>query len=253
MESNVIAYLNRIGIEGPAAPTLDMLSRLQYAHLHHIPYENLDVMNGIPISLEIERLFDKIVTRGRGGYCFELNALFGWLLDRLAYRVTNYFGRFWRDEEVVPSKRRHHILQVEIDGEKYIVDVGAGAAAPRWPLMLVTDTPQVQQDESYRLMRDSIYGWMLEEKKGEEWRGIYSFTEEPTLAIDFETTSYWCSTSPDSKFKKASMVAIRTESGRNTIAGDEFRIFKAESFNSFVPDSQEQYKLSLKQYFGIEL
>ncbi|WP_337103354.1 arylamine N-acetyltransferase family protein [Paenibacillus sp. YIM B09110] len=253
METKVIAYLKRIGIEGPAAPTLDTLNRLQYAHLHHIPYENLDVMNGIPISLEIERLFDKIVTRGRGGYCFELNALFGWLLESLGYQVTNYFGRFWRDEEVVPSKRRHHILQVELDGAKYIVDVGAGAASPRWPLRFAADIRQAQQEEAYRLTRDQKFGWMLEEEKGEEWRAIYSFTEEPNLAIDYVTTSYWCSTNPESKFKKAAMLAIRTNEGRNTVGGNEFRIFNAQGVTVFIPDSQENYKESLRQYFGIEL
>lgn len=246
-------YLNRIGFEGAAEPTLDTLNRLQHAHLHTVPYENLDILNGVPLSLEIPHLFDKIVTRGRGGYCFELNGLFGWLLEELGFRVTHYFGRFWRDEEVVPSMRRHRILRVELEGSSYIVDVGAGAAAPRWPLQLLDGLEQVQQEECYRFVEDRVYGWMLEEKKGEEWRQIYSFTEEPNLPIDYVTTSYWCENSPESKFRQAAMVAIRTEKGRNTIAGKEFRIFDSDSVEDFEPDRDDHYKECLRKYFGIML
>ncbi|MDQ0112665.1 arylamine N-acetyltransferase family protein [Paenibacillus harenae] len=251
METQVTAYLNRIGFEGSAKPTLDTLSRLQYAHLHTIPYENLDILNGVPLSLEISRLFDKIVNRRRGGYCFELNALFGWLLEELGFQVKHYFGRFWRDEAVVPCKRRHHILQVELDGIKYIVDVGAGAAAPRWPLKLLHGIVQEQQDEWYRLMKDRTYGWLLEERKGDEWRTIYSFTEEPNLPFDYVTTSYWCENSPESIFRKGAMVAIRTEEGRNTIAGKEFRIFSQGSVNAFEPSHDDHYSECLRKYFGI--
>lgn len=253
METQITAYLDRIGFKGAAEPTPDTLSRLQYAHLHHVPYENLDILNGVPLSLEISQLFDKIVTRRRGGFCFELNALFGWLLEELGFHVTHFFGRFWRDEAVVPSKRRHHILQVELDGINYIVDVGAGAAAPRWPLILKGEIKQAQQEECYRLIEDRLYGWMLEEKKGEEWRQIYSFSEEPNMPFDYVTTSYWCENSPESIFRKGAMVAMRTEEGRNTIAGTEFRIFSQERVDVFEPNSDEHYKECLHRYFGIVL
>src|SRR5690606_20497919 len=85
-------YLQRIGYEGPLDRSAKTLAQLQYCHLHTVPYENLDILRGVPISLELEDLFDKIVVRRRGGYCFELNALFGWLLRELGYPVTDYFA-----------------------------------------------------------------------------------------------------------------------------------------------------------------
>jgi arylamine N-acetyltransferase len=73
----VRAYLERIGYDGPLDGSAEALAELQERHLHTVPYENLDVLRRVPLSLEIPDLFDKIVTRRRGGYCFELNALFG--------------------------------------------------------------------------------------------------------------------------------------------------------------------------------
>ena len=78
-------YFKRIGLEMPEniVPNAELLSKLHYAHCTHVPYENLDILRSVPLDLDYDSLFDKIVTRGRGGYCFELNGLLGWLLREL--------------------------------------------------------------------------------------------------------------------------------------------------------------------------
>lgn len=247
------AYLDRIGFEGPLDRSVKCLADLQSAHLHKVPYENLDILRGTPLSLELDQLYEKIVIRRRGGYCFELNALFGWLLRGIGYTVTDYFARFWRDEPNPPPKRRHHVLRVEIGDTSYLSDVGVGGIVPRQPVAMVEGLEQVQGNELYRLQLDSSYGWVLEERKGEGWSSIYSFTEEPQLPKDYVMASYWCEHAPDSIFKKAAMIAIRTEGGRNTVAGEEFRIFTKEGVRAFRPDSEAAYREALRKYFGIEV
>jgi len=249
----IMEYLQRIGYRGPIDGSLKALAELQSCHLHTVPYENFDILRGIPLSLDIARLYDKIVVRRRGGYCFELNALFGWLLRELGYSVTDYFARFWRDEPNPPPMRRHHVLQVEAEGDAYLCDVGVGGIVPREPIRMEELVEHRQGDECYRLERDNEYGWMLCELKRGEWCGIYSFSEEPQLARDYVMASYWCEHSPDSIFVKGAMAAIRTAIGRNTIAGDEFRIFTAEGVRAFVPTTEEEYAEALRQYFGIVL
>ena len=140
---DVNPYLERIGYTGPIVNSAYMLARLQEQHVHTVPYENLDILDRIPLSLDIPDLYDKIVTRHRGGYCFELNALFGWSQE-LGFKVTHYFGRFWRDETDTPAKRRHHILHVDIEEQRFIADVGVGGAGPRHPLELVDGLVQTQ-------------------------------------------------------------------------------------------------------------
>lgn len=253
MNQDVTAYLDRIGYSGPIDTSISTLAKLQECHVHTIPWENLDIVKKIPLSLDITNLIDKIIYRKRGGYCFELNALFGWLLRELGFKTTDLFGRFWREEPITPAKRRHHILQVEINDQKYITDVGVGVKAPYRPLQLVDGLIQEQGDESYRLQRDPCYGWVLYEMKKGQWHSIYSFTEEPNLPQDYITTSYWCENSPDSPFVNHVKMAIRTKEGRNTVAGTEFRIFTSQGVRTFEPITDEEYSEALHTYFGIRL
>jgi arylamine N-acetyltransferase len=252
LKPEVRAYLDRIGYPGIPDCSAEALAELQELHLHTIPYENFDIVQRIPLSIEITDLIEKIVVRRRGGYCFELNALFGWLLRELGYQVTDLMGRFWRDENNPPPKRRHHVLKVRIGDDFYLCDVGVGGIVPRRPLKLILGLQQQQGDECYRLENDIDYGWVLCEFKHSQWSWIYSFTEEPQLAKDFVMATYWCENSPDSIFRKQPMVAIRTKTGRNTIAGKEFRIFVSGEVQTFIPQTEEEAREALYAYFGLD-
>lgn len=251
LKPEVRAYLERIKYDGPVDGSAETLAALQECHLHTVPYENLDILNRRPLSLEIEDLIEKIVVRGRGGYCFELNALFGWLLRELGYPVTDFVARFWRDEPNLPPKQRHHVLKVEAQGSFYLCDVGVGGIVPRRPIEMIEGIAHQQGDESYRLERDRDYGWVLCELYHGKWRWLYSFTEERKLPKDFIMATYWCENAPDSIFIKDAMVAIRTREGRNTIAGEQFRIFTSDGLQTFVPQTEEEYNEALRTYFGI--
>ena len=253
VELNVKTYLSRIGYEGPLDMTEDTLFQLQSRHLHTVPYENFDILNGKPLSLEIPDLYKKIIVQHRGGYCFELNALFGWLLRELGFKVTDYFARFWRDEPNAPPKRRHHILKVEVGEKAYLCDVGVGGIVPLRPIEMVENLVQVQGDEHYKLEQDPYFGWILCEEKKSDWKWIYSFTEEPQLPKDYIMASFWCEHAPDSIFNKEAMAAIRTVAGRHSLAGREFRIFTNEGVQVVVPQSEEAYAEALNTYFGIVL
>lgn len=250
---DVNAYLERIGYEGPLDNSAQALAQLQNCHLHTVPYENLDILQNVPLSLEIPDLYEKIVVQRRGGYCFELNALFSWLLRELGFPVTDYFARFWRDEPNPPPKRRHHVLKVEAEGKNYLCDVGVGGIVPRKPIKMVEGLVQTQGDEVYKLEKVPKFGWMLYEKKKEQWREIFSFTEEPQLAKDYIMASFWCEHAPESIFTKEAMIAIRTKEGRNSVSGKEFRIFTDDQVHAFTPSSNQEYKQALQTYFGIVL
>lgn len=251
LKPEVAAYLERIAYDGPLDGSAEMLAELQHAHLHAVPYENLDILNGVPLSLEPGALWDKIVRRRRGGYCFELNALFAWLLRELGYPVTDLVARFWRDETSLPPKRRHHVLKVEAEGRFYLCDVGVGGSVPRRPLLIEDGLGQPQGDECYRLDRDAAFGWFLSERKKGEWGRVYSFTEEPQLADDYIFASYWCQYAPDSPFRAETKLAICTPEGRNTGAGGEIRLFRNGNVTVLQPATKAEYAAALAEYFGI--
>lgn len=253
-QSRVAAYLDRIGYHGAANPTAETLSALQFAHLCAVPYENLDILAGVPLSLEQEKLYEKIVLRGRGGFCFELNELFGWLLRQLGYEVVDYFARFLWQEPSIP-KRRHHVLAVTPPGsdERWLCDVGVGSGSPNYPLRIEYGREQRQGQARYRLDMDGFLGWVVKTYKQDAWRPLFSFTEEPQLPIDFVTTSFYCEHAEDSPFNKTAMVAIRTPTGRYTLDGNTFKHFDGEQVTCWEEESEQARRDTLHRLFGIRL
>jgi N-hydroxyarylamine O-acetyltransferase len=121
-------YLERIGVGGGItgrAPDRALLRELQVAHLIAVPFENLDVFHRRSVSTDPVTSIDKIVDRRRGGWCFELNGSFGWLLSRLGYDVT-YASCRVHDDGVWGPDLDHCALVVRLDGERWFVDVGFG-------------------------------------------------------------------------------------------------------------------------------
>ena len=249
---NVDLYLTRIGLSAPIAPTAENLSRLQKAHLFTVPYENLDILAGKPIVLDKDALFDKIVLRHRGGFCFELNELFGHLLRALGYEVTDCFGRFLKGEQGIPM-RRHHVLLVkpQDDDVRWLADVGVGSGSPTFPMRLVEGGTLDDGSAVYRLTTDDFLGWIVEERYEDGWRAVYSFTEEKQLPVDFVTTSFYCEKSPASPFNKAPMVSLRTEGGRVTRDGNEFRRFTPDGVTVFTPSDKEEIARLMRDWFGL--
>lgn len=248
-------YLARLGID-PQQESLfcnrDLLERLQYAHVTRIPYENIDILAGKPLPLDYDGQFDKIINHARGGYCFELNGLFGHLLADLGYGVTTFMSRYLRGETQIPM-RRHRVIRAVCDDGSFLCDVGVGQQAPRQPLLMQVDLVQEQFGETYKLIREPFYGWTVMELHQGSWRRFYCFTEEEQLDIDFVMPSYYCENAPDSIFRAAPMIAIKTADGRKTIDGQVFRIFSPDGVVETVIASQVDMTDILDQHFGIRM
>src|SRR5689334_6809427 len=129
------AYLNRIGLDEPIPANANGLALLQRAQLQNIPFENLDIHLGLAISLQPSAVFDKLVMRGRGGYCFELNKLFAEALRASGFAVRSHLARviYGRD---APGGRTHQVLVVQAEGQAWLCDAGFGGPGLRAPIPL---------------------------------------------------------------------------------------------------------------------
>lgn len=125
--TQLAAYLSRIGFSGTARPDLETLRELQRAHVHAVPFENLDVQFRRPIGLDLDGCFDKVVRRRRGGWCFELNGLLGWALHEIGFDVARMIGGVRREHFGDVQMGNHLCLLVRID-RPYLVDVGFGGS-----------------------------------------------------------------------------------------------------------------------------
>ena len=210
-------YLERIGYRGGREPSAANLAALVKAHRFAVPYETLDLWRGRHVTLATEEIYDKVVTRRRGGYCFELNGLFAWLLRELGYNVREYFGRWHFGEDLKFPKRRHRVVVVSL--AKYpnlIADVGIGLPFLMGPIKFVFDEVQVVGRQTYRIVRDAMptpAAVVEVQKRDGSWDRVFSFDTSPQLPIDFAYAHYWCKTHPTSDFRKKVWVFLPSDDG----------------------------------------
>ena len=224
------AFLKRIGLDEnmPVECTIDFLGRVQTACVTHIAYENLDILAGKPLKLDVNSLFEKIVLNGRGGYCFELNGLLSGMLKHMGFQVSERFARFLRGEKEIPM-RRHRVTVVSLSDGDCFMDVGVGQIAPRLPLKMEENLVQSQNGETYHFRRDERHGWVLWELHDGVWREYLAVPMEPAYPVDFLQPSFFCEKHPDSVFNKQRMIAIKTVLGRKTIDVNTYKVFEGEN------------------------
>ncbi len=195
---DLAAYLRRIGYAGGLEPGAGTLANLHLAHSTRIPFENLDVLLGRPIRLDVPSLLAKLVTGGRGGYCFEHNLLFASVLCTLGFAVTPLAARVrYRTEAVLP--RTHMLLLVRAEGVDWLTDVGFGGEGLLLPVPLRANEPCRQFAWTYRLVEHGC-GWLLQSLRDGDWIDMYAFTLEPQEMADYEMANHYVSTHPNSRF-----------------------------------------------------
>lgn len=252
--SQIRAYLDRMDYRNGMEPTFEHLAAMHRQHLLYIPYENLDLMNGVPLDLNAGALFQKIILNKRGGYCFELQGLFYCLLKSLGYSISQYAGRFM-DEPGDIQMRRHRILVVELDGKRLVCDVGVRSESPRCPLELAEQLVQTDGISEYRYQKDPFFGWVLSQReRGKNWKTLLGFTEEIQLDTDFVMPSFYCEKHPDSTFNKFMKVSIFNAESNLTIVGNTFKIYRgAKVMERKEIQTNEEAITILKNKFGIDV
>ncbi|HEY9604686.1 MAG TPA: arylamine N-acetyltransferase [Allocoleopsis sp.] len=204
------AYFQRIGYSGERTPTLKTLQLIHQHHAEAIAFENLNSFLQQPVLLDATSLQKKLICEGRGGYCFEQNRLFRSVLLALGFQVTNLAARvLWNLPEGTITPRSHMLLQVDIDGEKYIADVGFGGLTLTAPLSLTPDIEQSTPHEPFRLIVvDHTY--IMQAYIGQEWKSIYRFDLQKQQLPDYEVSNWYVSTHPNSLFV-TTLIAARPD------------------------------------------
>jgi len=133
--ANVDEYLTHIGYIGSKEPTVANLAALHSCHLLAVVYENISCIIGEKIKLDPDWIFEKIVKRGRGGFCFELNGVFHWLLKSLGYNVRMVSAMVYTPTGFTfPTD--HLVNLVKIEGSQFLCDVGFGKHTFTTPIPL---------------------------------------------------------------------------------------------------------------------
>jgi N-hydroxyarylamine O-acetyltransferase len=219
---NLQAYFSRIGFEGLASADFETLKGVMRRQLFSVPFENLDVQRGKVVSLVPEEIYEKIIERGRGGYCYEVNGLFAMALDALGFEY-----RFVAARPMTYAVRRpktHMAIIVTIEREQWLCDLGFGGYGIREPFNLNWLDREVRQDfETFRLTMVSGRDYLLQAIACGVRKNLYEFNLCAQEWVDFEPANYLNSTHPDSIFVQNLMVVLQNRSGKDMLVGNRFK------------------------------
>lgn len=242
-------YLQRIKYSGPLTPSAEVLRRLQHSHLLTVPFENLSIHSHEAIVLTDDALFEKIVVRKRGGFCYELNGLFAALLRELGFDVAMLSAQVANAEGVFGPDFDHMTLLVTGE-QRWLVDVGFGDSFLE-PLLLDETGEQVQGERAYRIASEGARRVLWQRLPGEDWKPDYRFTLQPFQYADYAAMCEYHQTSPNSHFTKARICSRATPSGRTTLSG--MRLIETEhgERKERLVNSETEYSAILFETFGV--
>lgn len=249
---NLDAYFARIGYSGPREATLAVLTAIHQHHARAIPFENLDVLLGRPISLELAAIERKLVHDRRGGYCFEQNGLLRDVLRALGFRVTPLIARVrWQVPADVVTPLTHMLLRVEVGDRSFLADVGFGSRSLYAPLLFEFDREQTTSLEPRRLVpRGPVV--VQQSRTGDAWDDVYEFFPHEAPAVDFELGNWFTSTHPQSRFRQNLTLARAGDGCRHALFNREFIVRyadgRAESRPLATPDELLDV---LAEFFGL--
>ena len=247
---DVDAYLERINYKGPVEPTAETLRGLHVAHLLAVPFENLSIHASEPVVLEDPALYEKVVARRRGGFCYELNGLFAALLRALGFEVEmlsagvmNRSGQFGPDFD-------HMVLLVKLE-ERWLADVGFGDSFVE-PLRLDERGEQRQGARAYRIAEDGDRLTLFKKEAGGDWVAQYRFGLTPRAYADYAEMCRFQQTSPESHFTQNRICTRLTrEGGRVTLSGLRFIETDAGGRRERELSGEEEYADALREHFGV--
>lgn len=248
---NSATYLKRIQYEGPLAVSLEALAALQQAHLFQVPFENLDIHWGRPIVLELEALYHKVVEQQRGGFCYELNGLFGALLKDLGFEVRMISAQVYDEKakEFGPAYD-HMALLVALEKTTYLVDVGFGEFAAQ-PLKLVVDEVQNDPRGVYKIQQHDATHYTVSKRTEDHWEVEYLFGTKKQPLSAFEPMCHYQQTSPKSHFTQKKLITRPTANGRITLTGTTLKITKHGQVIQEQLFEAEDYEAYLLEWFGV--
>jgi len=243
------AILERIGYQGRTAPDGDTLAGLQRAFLNSVPFENLDIHRGVPIALDTGRILDKIVTRRRGGFCYECNTVMYELLRALGYRVDRVSARMALGP--APGAEFDHMALVVSLEEEYLVDVGNGQSADV-PLSLGRAETVVSEGLRYRVGPHGNVKALWLEDAG-RWRPRFLFTRQPRRLADYAGMCRHHQRSPESIFTQGKLATRPSARGRITYTDGLLTVKRGTELVEEHAVAARDEPAVLAEHFGIHL
>jgi N-hydroxyarylamine O-acetyltransferase len=232
-------------------PNLRYLDELVRRHVARFTFASIGPRLGEELPLDLPALYDRIVVRGRGGYCFEQNGLFYEVLDELGFQVELYLARVVYNRDVHPGLT-HRITLVTIDGAQYVADVGFGSMGPRAAVNLA-GTPSRQGADCFRIAEPRPGEFHVQVLKGDDWFTIYRFELARYGQSDCELGHFFSHRHPDATFVNNLVASRILDQEIRSLRNREYRIITANSEQVQTVASAAQLRALLADEFDLQV
>lgn len=265
IDPRLSAYLARIGLAGIPPASRAGLEHWLAAHRQAIAFENLDIPLGRGIAIDGDSVFDKLVTRARGGYCFEQNRLFSDMLALAGFANRPLLARVRLSvAEGHTPPRTHVLLLVDLGGEAWIADAGFGGSFV--PPLRLEDGAEGRTPDgaAHRLRRLADGEWLLERAgppaatdgraaDHEDWQAQYGFELGLVAPEDLEQCNHWTATRPGTRFTTLHVVSRVLPDGFAALTDRALTIYRGGAVERTTVESVADYAKVLRERFGLEL
>jgi N-hydroxyarylamine O-acetyltransferase len=275
------AYLRRIGYPGPVDPSGATLAALYRAHLASVRFENLGVFIDGGVKVDLESIQQKIVFRGRGGYCYEQAQLFGAVLERLGFGVERLLARVGPDGG--PARPRTHLtLRVKAGQQVWLADPGFASSPPAplslrryrsggpqeidgWIYEVAPDTtggedasasfPVLGSAESAdRDQREKTHSvWKLREYADGQWVTLHRWDYAVVHPVDVVLSNHYTATYPDSWFTWQPVIVRRDPDAVRSIVGRTYTVTRPGQPKTRRELTDHEFAAALTGEFGLTL
>ncbi|MEP7135374.1 MAG: arylamine N-acetyltransferase [Chloroflexota bacterium] len=253
---NTIPYLERIHYSLHTRPDVTTLRGLQLAHLLNIPFENLDIGLKRVIHIDESAIWNKLIINKRGGFCYELNGLFAWLLKQIGFEVTYLNARDYHEaDDTFGIDFDHLVLVVRAPKQstRWLVDVGWGDTFTQ-PLDIDNSDWQEQGSRAYKLepFRDGYQLWQRESEDKIERQYYFDLTPHQFPA-EYEAACHYHQTSHESIFTRNRIISRLTETGRISLDNNRLIVTTNGQREEFFIQNEIEFRALLKKHFDITL
>jgi len=245
-------YFARIGWRGPLSPTLDTLTALLRAHMARIPFENLDVLLGRGIRLDLDSVYAKLVEAKRGGYCFEHSTLLKAALEQIGFTPAAHSARVVMVTPRSAAPRTHMFLTVPLGGSTFVLDAGFGGHGPLVPVPLVENREVREGCDVHRMTRRDSE-WVLETEIDKTMTPLWTSTLEQDTPVDFVMANHFTSTWADSAFVNRLMLRALTPDGRVSVMNRDVTTARNGVVEKSRLASRAALRTLLARDFGMDL
>lgn len=247
---NTKKYLNRINYLGKPQSDLNTLKSLHEKHVYTIPFENLDIQHKTEIRLEKNHLFEKVVKDFRGGFCYELNYLFWFLLTDLGFDSKIISAQIFDGEKIGPEFD-HMALIIKLNGKIWLADVGFGDLFTR-PLEVNNVDEQFDGRNYFKIKNWNKKTFLLSmSKNGVDYKKKYLFKTDKKVIKDFSEQCFFKQYSQSSYFVKNKVITLPIENGSKTIFNSKYIVKNNGTKTEFIIGTKKEEKNILKKEFNI--